>query len=83
MRITIAAGGVEISIEGVAYNRRQVTELLGEVAGIAIALEDAGIAPTEPEPAPRQFGFRLGADTELAEIIEPDLSEYFEEEEDD
>jgi len=79
MKISIAAGGVEVTIEGLNYTRKQVADLLGEVAGIAIALDDVGPAPVEPEP--RGFGFRLGADTELAGIEEIDLSEYFEEEE--
>jgi len=79
MKISIAAGGVEVTVEGVTYTRKQVKELLGEVAGVAIALDDAGVAPQEPEPRP--FGFRLGADMELADVVEPDLSEYFEEEE--
>lgn len=83
MKVTIAAGGVELTVEGITYNRKQVVELLGEVAGVAIALDDAGVAPEEPEPAPRPFGFRLGADTELAELVELDLSEYFEEEEEE
>jgi len=79
MKVSIVVGGVEIQVEGLTWSQRQVKDLLGEVAGIAVAMEDAGLA--EPEPVRRSFGFSLGADTEIAEVIEPDLSEYFEEEE--
>jgi hypothetical protein len=77
MKIRILAGGVEISINGVDYTRRQIKDLLGEVAGVALALEE--VAPMQLEPAKPAFGFNLGVETELAEIVEPDLSEYFEE----
>lgn len=81
MKVRIAAGGVEITINGVDYTRRQIKDLLGEVAGVALALEE--VAPMQLEPPKPAFGFALGADTEIAEIVEPDLSEYFEDEEDE
>jgi len=81
MKISIAVSGVEVVIEGITYTRRQVLDLLGEVAGVAIALEDS--APAAIEAAPSGFGFTLSADTELAHPDELDLSDYFEEEEED
>lgn len=74
-------GGVEVHSTGLAFTVRELRALVKYTAGVALALEESGQVPAEPEPRP--FGFRLGADTELAEIVEPDLSEYFEEEEEE
>jgi len=86
MKVSIVVGGVEIQVEGLSWSQRQVKDLLGEVAGIAVALEDAGYVEPQPEPVEpvrQRFGYTLDAQTEIAEVIEPDLSEYFEEEEED
>jgi hypothetical protein len=79
VKIKIVVGSVEIHSNGLDLNHRELRALLKYAASIALAVDEA--APEPVEPPRRQFGFALGADTEIAELIEPDLSEYFEEEE--
>ena len=79
MKIKIVVGSVEIHSNGLDLNHRELRALLKYAASIALAVDEA--APEPVEPPRRQFGFALGADMELAELVEPDLSEYFEEEE--
>lgn len=74
-RITV--GQVEVRYDG-TLSVRQLRSLLREVAGVAVTIGLTEEAETETEPKP---AVALGFTTELATPVEPDLSEYFEDEE--
>ena len=65
MRVTIKVGDIGVDIRGLKMSRKQVLDLVGEVAGIALAL-----APDEPAPDDRPpLGF-----TALIERLPDDLA---------
>lgn len=76
MKFRIEVGAVRVDVDGLVLTRRQLLQLVGEVAGVALAV---GEQPELPDPPP--FGFSLSAQTERAADDEPDLSEFFEDEE--
>lgn len=65
MKIKIIVGGVEVHTTGLAVTVRELRALVKYTAGVSLALKESG--PVQSEPAPRPFGFRLGADTEPEE----------------
>lgn len=71
MRIVV--GQVEIRYDG-AVSLTQLRNLLREATGLALMIGGEAEAE-EPKPA-----VALGFTTEIAPLIEPDLSEFFEEE---
>lgn len=74
MKLRIKIGELELHVEGLEFTRKQVLKMLGETAGIALALstEDDTETPTNP------IGF--SATLERApDYQEQDLSEYFDE----
>jgi len=54
---------------------REIRSLVRFLASIAVAMGEEPEPEEEPKP-----GVSLGFTTEIAPVIEPDLSEYFEEE---
>jgi hypothetical protein len=72
----IVVGQVEVRYDG-DLSLRQLRSLLREVAGVALTV---GLA-TDDEPEEAKPAITLGFTTEIAEPVEPDLSEYFEDEE--
>ena len=72
MRVTIKVGDIGVDIRGLKMSRKQVLDMLGEVAGVALAL-----TPEQPEQQP--IGFALSAITERA----PDEADDYYEEDDD
>lgn len=74
MRVSVRVGEIRVDVDGLDYTRRQVNALVRHVASIAVALTE-----TQPEPERPPVGFT--AHLERAPDIEPDLSEFFEDEE--
>ena len=71
MRLVV--GQVEVRYDG-DITLRQLRSLMREATGLALMLGGEAEAE-EPKPA-----VALGFTTEIAPLIEPDLSEFFEEE---
>lgn len=72
MKVTLKVGEVSLTVDGLDLDRKEIRRLLMDCAGIAAAMAE------EPESGP-PMGFTVL--TELSKPDEPDLSEYFEDEE--
>lgn len=76
MKIRITLGELEIRTEGLDLDKRDVRQLIKDLASIGVALAECQPAATEE---PRQpIGFSVI--TERADPAEPDYSEYFDDE---
>lgn len=74
MKVRIRVGEVEVHTDGLDLSKRDVLKMLGEIAGVSLA-----VFATEEEPAASNpIGFT--AQVERAPDPEIDLSEYFEDE---
>jgi len=78
VKVRVVVGSVEVRLDGLALTIRQVRTLLRDAASIAVALDEA--APNYIDPDRSGFGFTLSADTQLADFIDPNSDEYYEDE---
>ena len=76
MKIRISIGELEVRTDGVDMSKRQVVDLLREMAGIAVLL--SGSSSDENE-ARQLIGFTAHLELDPGRNDEPDLSEWFEE----
>ena len=76
MRIRITLGELELRTEGLELTKRDVRQLLKDLASIGVALAECQPTPAEEARAP--IGFSVI--TERADPAEPDYSEYFDDE---
>lgn len=77
MKIRVTVGDVEIRTDGLELTKRQIVDLLRELAGIAVLT--SGVAMTGEEPEPRgHLGFTAHLELDPQRNDEPDLSEWFE-----
>lgn len=75
MKIKIAVGDVEIRLDGLDLNMRQISALLHKAGSIALAV---GSAPDEPEEPKQPIGFGASIELDPERNYQPDLSEWFE-----
>ena len=77
MKVKISIGAVELELEGLDLNRRQVHQLLESCGSIALAIEEA--SPSDEPEAKAPVGFTAQIELDPERNFEPDLSEWFEE----
>ena len=75
MKVKVAIGDVELTMQGVDLTPRQITALLTKAASIALAL-NAGEAE---ELKPTATGFTAHLDLDPERNMADDLGDYFEE----
>ena len=75
MRVSIRVGSVRLDVDGLDLSKRQILNLLGQVAGIADAL--APVLEEEPERPP------LGFTAHLERLVEEPFGEPYENEPDE
>ncbi|HEY7822789.1 MAG TPA: hypothetical protein VIG24_08155 [Acidimicrobiia bacterium] len=75
MKIKISVGAVEMDLDGLDLNRRQLKELLEACGSIALAIEEG----SGEEEAKQPIGFAAQMDLDPERNYEPDLTEWFEE----
>ena len=73
----VVVGDVEVRVDSLSFD--QVLELLNVMGGIALALGEKQGDDDDEEPAAVP-AVSIGFHTDLAEVVEPDLSEWFDEE---
>lgn len=76
MKIRITLGELEIRVDGLDLTKRDVRQLLKDLASVGVALAECQPAAVEEPRAP--IGFSVI--TERADPAEPDYSEYFDDE---
>jgi hypothetical protein len=76
MKIRITLGELEIRTEGLELTKRDVRQLLKDLASIGVALSEC--QPAAAEETRQPIGFSVI--TERAEPAEPDYSEFFDDE---
>lgn len=76
MRIRITLGELELRTDGLDLTKRDVRQLLKDLASIGVALAECQPAAVEEARSP--IGFSVI--TERADPAEPDYSEYFDDE---
>lgn len=76
MKIRVSVGDLEIRTDGLDLTKRQVVDLLRELAGIAVLLSGSSSEETE---ARQLIGFTAHLELDATRNVEPDLSEWFEE----
>ena len=77
MRVKVVAGEVEVTLSGVDLTPRQVSALVAKVAGISVALAQAGPEMETEQRAP--IGFSAHIDLDPERNLGEDLSDWFEE----
>lgn len=77
MKMRITVGDVEIRTEGMDLTKRQLVDLLRELASIAVLTSDVSQAAEDPEPR-QHLGFTAHLELDTERNAEPDLSEWFE-----
>lgn len=73
MKIRVTVGDVEVRTDGLELTKRQVVDLLRELAGIAV-LTSSPSSSDERSP----LGFTAHLELDAERNAEPDLSEWFE-----
>lgn len=76
MKLRIILGELEVRTDGLELSKRDVRQLLKDLASIGVALAECQPAAVEEPRAP--IGFSVI--TERADPADPDFSEYFEDE---
>jgi hypothetical protein len=76
MKIRITLGELEIRTEGLELTKRDVRQLLKDLASIGVALSEC--QPQAVEEPRQPMGFSVI--TERAEAVQADFSEYFDDE---
>lgn len=74
----VVVGDVEVRVDSLSFD--QVLELLNVMGGIALALGEKQGDDDEEESSVVAPAVSIGFHTDLAEVVEPDLSEWFDEE---
>lgn len=75
MKIRVTVGDVEVRTDGLELTKRQVVDLLRELAGIAVLTSASSSDDTEQRS---QLGFTAHLELDPQRNDEPDLSEWFE-----
>lgn len=78
MKIRITVGDVEIRTEDLDLSKRQIVDMLRELAGIAVLMHSAAASDDTEQRSPLGFTAHLELDPQRND--EPDLSEWFEDE---
>lgn len=78
MKVRITVGDLEIRTEGLQLTKRQLVNLLREMAGIAL-VTGAAAAPADDVDSRAAVGFTAHLELDPQRNDEPDLSEWFEE----
>lgn len=76
MKIKVTVGSVELQLDGMELDRRQVRELLKLCGSIAMAVDEQ---PEEEPDSKHPIGFSAVLELDPERNYEPDLSEWFEE----
>jgi hypothetical protein len=74
----IVVGDVEVRLSGLSFE--QVVELLNLMGSIALALGEKDVDEVDEESSVSVAATSIGFHTEIAEVVDSDLSEWFEEE---
>lgn len=77
MKIRVTVGDVEVRTDGLELTKRQVVDLLRELAGIAVLTSGVAMASEDSEPR-TAVGFTAHLELDPQRNDEPDLSEWFE-----
>lgn len=76
MKVRISIGELEVRTDGLDMSKRQVVDLLRELAGIAVLLSGSS---SDDGEAKQLIGFTAHLELDPSRNDEPDLSEWFEE----
>lgn len=77
MKIRVTVGDVEVRTDGLELTKRQIVDLLRELAGIAVLTSGVAMASEDSEPR-AHLGFTAHLELDPQRNDEPDLSEWFE-----
>lgn len=75
MKIKISVGAVEVEVDGLDLNRKQLQELMQQAGSIALAIEEG----SDEEESKQPIGFSASLELDPERNYDPDLSEWFEE----
>jgi len=74
VKIKITVGAVEVDLDGLDLNRKQLQDLLESCGSIALAVE----AGSDEDEHKQPIGFSASLDLDPERNYEPDTSEWFE-----